>query len=61
METGLSVQTDIAMFVVFAIIISYFIDKITPSNMVTYFLIIYDLQLKLISYTIYPELVIQNN
>jgi len=36
-------HTNLSMFVVFSIIISYFIDNISPSNILRYFLIIYDI------------------
>lgn len=43
MDKDLAAHSDYGMFIVFSIIISYFIDNITPSNMIKYFLIIYDI------------------
>lgn len=45
MDNNLSTQTNLSMFVVFAIIISYVIGQITPSNIIRYFLIIYDIDM----------------
>jgi len=43
MENKLSVHTNLSMFVVFSIIISYFLEEIKQSNIIRYFLIIYDI------------------
>ncbi len=45
MDNDLASKSDYGMFVVFSIIISYFMDKITPTNMIKYFLIIYDIDM----------------
>lgn len=45
MDKDLATRSDYGMFVVFSIIISYFIDNITPTNMIKYFLIIYDIDM----------------
>ena len=45
MDNDLATKSDYSMFVVFSLIISYFIEKITPSNMIKYFLIIYDIDM----------------
>jgi ABC-type lipoprotein export system ATPase subunit len=45
MDKDLATRSDYSMFVVFSIIISYFIDNITPTNMIKYFLIIYDIDM----------------
>lgn len=45
MDNNLSSQSNLSMFVVFAIIISYVIGQITPSNIIRYFLIIYDIDM----------------
>ena len=43
MENTLLTANNISLFVVFSIIISYFINEITPSNIIRYFLIVYDI------------------
>lgn len=43
MDNNLATKSDYTMFTVFSIIISYFMDNITPANMIKYFLIIYDI------------------
>lgn len=45
MDNQLATKSNYSMFVIFSIIISYFIDKIKPSNMIKYFLIIYDIDM----------------
>lgn len=45
MDNNLASKSDYGMFIVFSIIISYFIDNITPTNMIKYFLIIYDIDM----------------
>jgi len=45
MDKNLATRSDYGMFIIFSIIISYFIDNITPTNMIKYFLIIYDIDM----------------
>ena len=43
MENTLLTANNLSLFVVFSIIISAFINEITPSNIIRYFLIVYDI------------------
>jgi ABC-type transport system involved in cytochrome bd biosynthesis fused ATPase/permease subunit len=43
MENTLLMSNNLSLFAVFSIIISYFLNEITPTNILRYFLIIYDI------------------
>ncbi len=43
MENTLLMTNNFSLFVVFSIIISYFLNEITPTNILRYFLIVYDI------------------
>jgi ABC-type lipoprotein export system ATPase subunit len=45
MDNNLVSISNYSIFVVFSLIISYFIDKITPPNMIKYFLVVYDIDM----------------